>query len=350
MVGMKLWPMRCRAPLALRFGVTAIFVVALGGVTTAWGSDQVTIGEDAVLTIHGSEETLRDYCATQDGALWLTLPDGSRQELVISVADPAILNQGDGSFHPFDETQVRAALAALRAPLAHLRAEVFLLPFPRRSCLTSSASPGLVLLSPGVRALAPEQQHAEFVHELGHVVHFSRMPETEAGWAAYRTLRGITDEAIYSADALHANRPHEIFAEDFRALIGGSLANYSGTIENAALALPASVSGLDDYMRTVATASGSVVAVRIACYPNPSRGSVTFVLPVADAGSGGANGALEVYDLCGRRVAALAPAMAGGAITWRWDGRDLTGAPAGAGVYFARTPTGATTLRVTRVQ
>jgi len=325
-------------------------VGALGGAPIASGSDQVTVGEAAYLTIHGPEETLRDYCVTENGALWLTLPDGSRQELVPSVTDPAILNQGDGSFHPFEETQVRAALAALRAPLAHLRADVFLLPFPRRSCLTSSASPGLILLSPGVRALSSEQQHAEFVHELGHVVHFSRIPETEAGWAGYRALRGITDEAIYSADAPHANRPHEIFAEDFRALIGGSLANYSGTIENAALPPPASVSGLDDYMRTVATASGSLVAVPIACYPNPSRGSVTFVLPVANAGSGGANGALEVFDLSGRRVAVLAPAMAGGAIMWRWDGRVAGGAPAGAGVYFGRTRTGSATLRVTRVQ
>ena len=350
MVGMKLCPMfRNALPIGAPAALVALvaLVVALGGAVPASGSDQVTVGEAAVLTIHGPEETLRDFCVTQDGRLWLALPDGSRQELITSTDDAAILNKGDGSFHPFEETQVRAALAALRAPLAHLRAEVFLLPFPRRSCLTSSAAPGLMLLSPGVLALTPEHQHAEFVHELGHVVHFSRMPETEAGWARYRELRGITDDAIYSADAPHANRPHEIFAEDFRALIGGSLATYSGTIENAALAAPTSVSGLDDYMRTVATASGSLVGIQVSCYPNPSREAVTFVLPAV---SGGAAEALEVYDLSGRRVAALSPTVAAGAVTWRWDGRDGQGAPAGAGVYFARTRTGTATLRVTRVR
>jgi len=324
--------------------VLALALVALAGVPAARAADQVTVGESAVLAIHGPEETLRDYCVSQDGALWLVLPDGTREELVTSVDDPAILNKGDGSFHPFEETQVQAAVAALRAPLAHLRAEVFLLPFPRRSCLTSSASPGRMLLSPGVRALTPEHQHAEFVHELGHVVHYSRMSETEAGWASYRELRGITDDAIYNADAAHANRPHEIFAEDFRALIGGSLANYSGTIENAALAAPTAVSGLNDYMRSVAVASGSIVQLRMACYPNPSREAVSFVLPSVSAE------ALEVFDPSGRRVASVAPVVAAGATTWRWDGREGNGTPAGAGVYFARTRSGSATLRMTRVR
>src|SRR5262245_43615945 len=337
MVCMKLFAMPRNAALF------ALAVFALAGLP-AFAADQLTAGDAAVLSVHGPEETLRDFCVTQDGALWLVLPDGTREELVTSIDDPAILNKGDGSFHPFEEAQVQAALAALRAPIAHLRAEVFLLPYPRRSCLTSSAAPGLMFLSPGVRPLTPEHQHAEFVHELGHVVHYSRMPETEAGWASYRELRGITDDAIYNADAAHANRPHEIFAEDFRALIGGSLANYSGTIENSALAAPASVSGLNDYMRTVATASGSIVHLSMACYPNPSREAVSFVVPSAAAE------ALEVFDLSGRRVAALAPSVAAGATTWRWDGRVANGTPAGAGVYFARTRSGSATLRVTRVQ
>ena len=40
------------------------------------------------------------------------------------------------------------------------------------------------------------------------------------------------------------NRPHEIFAEDFRALFGGPTANYSGTIENPGLVHPGAVPGL----------------------------------------------------------------------------------------------------------
>jgi len=319
-------------------------LVALACPMPASGAVQLSVGEASLVTIHGPEETLRDFCVTQDGTLWLMFPDGTREELVTSIDDPAILNKGDGSFHPFEENQVRAALAALRAPLAHLRVEVFLLPFPRRGCVPSSATPGRIILSPGVRALSPEHQHAEFVHELGHVVHFSRMPETEAGWASYRELRGITDEGIYNAVAAHANRPHEIFAEDFRALIGGSMANYSGTIENAGLAAPTSVSGLADYMRSVAAASGAMVHLAMACYPNPSREAVSFVVP------GGSREALEVYDLGGRRVTSLGPVVAAGVTTWRWDGRDASGAPAGVGVYFARTASGSAALRVTRVR
>jgi len=80
-----------------------------------------------------------------------------------------------------------------------------------------------------------------------------------------------------------------------------------------------------------------------------SRGSASFVLPTA-SGPGGAAEPLEIYDLSGRRVTSLVPTVAAGAVTWRWDGRDATGTPAGAGVYFARTRTGTASLRVTRVR
>ena len=302
-------------------------------------------GSAAGLTLHGPEETLRDFCVEQDGVLWLVLPGGERQELVTSTADPAILNPGDGSFHPFEEAQVLAALAALRAPVAPLRADVFLLPYPRRSGLESAAGPGLILLSPGVRPLSPAQQHAEFVHELGHLVHYTRMPDVAAAeWSRYREIRGITDQALYSSSAAHANRPHEIFAEDFRALIGGALANYSGTIENAALAPPASVGGLAEFMRSVAGGSAPLSEIPLVCYPNPSREAVSFVR------SGGGADALEVYDLAGRSVATLAPVATAGLVTWRWDGHDRSGAPVGAGVFFARSRAERGVVRVTRIR
>jgi hypothetical protein len=314
----------------------------------AFGSEPATVAAPAGLTIHGPEETLRDFCVTEGGALWLVLPGGARHELVTSTSDPVIANAGDGSFHPFEESTVRTALAALRSPLAPVRADVFLLPYPRRAGLESAAGPGLILLSPGVRPLSDEQQHAEFVHELGHVVHRSRMPDANtAEWARYRELRGIGDESVYNAAAIHANRPHEIFAEDFRALVGGALANYSGTIENASLAPPASVAGLEKFMHDIAgdanwTASAS--SLTLVCFPNPSRQTVSF------ARSGGDAEALEVYDLGGRRVATLDAVVTGGLVTWRWDGSDASGAPVGAGVFFARTRGGAATSRVTRVR
>ncbi len=315
--------------------VTVLFAAVV------FGSEPSVAG----LTIHGPQETLRDFCVEQDGALWLVLPGGARHELVTSPSDPVIANSGDGSFHPFDESTVRTAIAALRTPLAPVRAEVFILPYPRRSGLESAAGPGLILLSPGVRQLSAEHQHSEFVHELGHVVHYTRMPDDAvAEWARYRDLRGITDDALYNSSAMHANRPHEIFAEDFRALIGGALANYSGTIENATLAPPASVAGLEDFMRAIAGAATSGSGRSLVCFPNPSSETVSF------ARSGGEGEALEVYDLGGRRVATLAPVATAGLVTWRWEGSDMTGSPVGAGVFFARSRTGGATLRVSRVR
>jgi len=54
-----------------------------------------------------------------------------RFELITSISDPLISNGGDGSFHPFDESQVRSALSQVRFPLPGLSADVFLLPYPR---------------------------------------------------------------------------------------------------------------------------------------------------------------------------------------------------------------------------
>lgn len=314
-------------------------------VAAAHGSELPATGDASGLVIHNPAETFKHYCVEQDGHLWLVLPGGARYELVTSTADAAIANPGDGSFHPFDEDQVRAALAAVRYPVGTVAADVFLLPYPRRGGLESAAGPGLILLSPGVRPLSVQQQHAEFIHELGHVVQYSRIPDGDAdGWTHYRELRGIGDASVYNAGAPHADRPHEIFAEDFRALFGGDLANYSGTIENSRLAAPATVNGLTDFMRDLAGAAAGWTGTALACYPNPSIDAVSF------ARGSGAAVPLDVYDIAGRRLATLQPTAAIGVTTWRWDGRDLSGAPVGPGVFFARARDGAGTLRVTRIR
>lgn len=311
----------------------------------ARGAELPAAGDASGLVIHGPEETLRDFCVEQDGQLVLVLPGGARYPLVTSTSDAAIANAGDGSFHPFEEVQVRAALAAMQHPIAQVKADVFLLPYPRRGGLESAAGPRLILLSPGVRPLTAEQQHAEFIHELGHVVQYARIPDADAdAWARYRDLRGIGDLSIYHAGARHSDRPHEIFAEDFRALFGGSLANYSGTIENPRLAPPATVAGLPEFMRELAGATGPWVAAALSCYPNPSVDAVSF------ARAGGASVPLDVYDVAGRRMATLQPSAAVGVTTWLWDGRDHAGVPVGAGVFFARARDGEGTLRVTRVR
>lgn len=313
-------------------------------VVSAHGSEIAASGTAGSFVLHGPEETLRDFCVLEEGRLWLVLPGGSRFELITSTDDPAIANPGDGAFHPFEESEVRAALAGSRYPLDGVCADVFLLPYPRRAGLQSAAGPELILLSPGVRPLPPEHQHAEFFHELGHVVQYARMPDpdTEA-WTSYRTLRGIRDAAVYNDAAAHADRPHEIFAEDFRSLFGDALANYSGTVENAGITPPNSVAGLADFIRGLSGVATTSFA--LACFPNPSSESVTF------ARVGGGPTTLDVFDLAGRRVARLAPNATLAGVTWTWDGRGTDGARVGAGMFFARPRDGsAPVLRITRLR
>jgi hypothetical protein len=83
--------------------------------------------------------------------------------------------------------------------------------------------------------------------------------------------------------------------------------------------------------------------------PNPSRGPVSFdvVVPV------GGSIELELLDARGRRVARqTAASVPAGAVTFAWDGRDDSGVPVGAGVYFVRARSGGQTAveRVLRLR
>jgi hypothetical protein len=304
-------------------------LMVLGVMVLAAHADELSgVTEHATgLVIHDATETLERYCVTDStGTVWLALPDGTRWELITSTQDPAIANPGDGAFHPFDAGEVRAAISGLHYPLHGIAADVFLLPYPRRAGLPSAAAPGLVLLSPGVRPIDIATQHATVTHELGHLVHFTHLPDSDADtWSHWRALRGVTDASFYCASAPHADRPHEIFAEDFRVLFGDALASSDGAIENAALAAPATVPGLDTFVRALAGAPGTVA---LSAWPNPARGAVTFTR------AGNATGPVEVFDLTGRRVASLAPVGAGA--SWFWDGRGDDGRALPSGRYLAR--------------
>jgi hypothetical protein len=286
------------------------------------------------LQIHSAQDVLERFCVEREGRLVLTLPGGASFELITSVDDPAISNSGDGRFHPFPEAEVRSALQSIRFPLEGIAAQVYILPFPRRSGLESAAGPGLILLSPGVRELSPPQVHAELAHELGHVVHHARMPDRDVeAWQRYRQLRGITDESVFHPWAEHANRPHEIFAEDFRALFGGELANYAGTIENPALAQPASVAGLRDFMLEIGAAASPALSF---AYPNPTRGPARVVIGGAPAGG------LAIFDVSGRQVRRVKDGLPqAGGVSYEWDGRAEDGSRVAAGAYLARAWDGA---------
>jgi hypothetical protein len=328
-----------RALTALVFA--ALAAPALGGNPAAASELRASATSVAGILVHDADETLRDYCRTEGGRLYLVLPGGSRWELVTSTTDPAITNPGDGAFHAFERAEVKAALAEVSFPLRRVSAEVFILPYPRRLSLESAAGPGLVLLSPGVRPLSREHQHSEFVHELGHVVQYALLPDANAGgWAEYSRLRGI-DAARFNAAAPHADRPHEIWAEDFRALFGGASANGNGTIENASLSYPTQVRGLEGFLQGLAAGASSPPAARLT--------ASTYAWGALSFSRGGARATvLDVYDASGRRLAALEPAVSSGGVSWSWDGRDAAGRLIRGAVVFARPRDGAGgTARVT---
>jgi hypothetical protein len=321
-----------RTPLFLR----AVAITAAVSACPAGADELLVSGSAREFVIHGPEQTLRENCVTDlAGRLWLQLPGGARFELVTSTGDAAISNPGDGGFHPFEEHEVRAALAEVRFPLHSLRADVYLLPYPRRVGLESAAGSQLILLSPGVRPLTREHQHAELVHELGHVVQYALMPDPDQSrWSRYRELRGIQDPGVYGPASRHADRPHEIFAEDFRALFGGATANYSGSVENASILAPQDVPGLRGFVLELA---GSAAVTSLTSYPNPARGTVRFYR------TGSSAKPLDLFDVRGRRVASVVPTQAGNVVQWTWDGRDARGRPLASTILYARTRDGAAT-------
>ena len=307
-----------------------LFTLALAATVHAneLGSGARTSG----FVIHDAAETLRDFCVWNNGTLVFTVPGGDSWELVTSTSDPSITNPGDGSFHAFDAAEVRSALAGVRYPLGRISADVFILPYPRRAGLESAAGPGLILLSPGVRTLPVAQQHAEFTHELGHVVQYALMPDGDApAWDRYRRLRGLLDATTYTAVGPHVTRPHEIFAEDFRALFGDAQATAAGTIEDADIAYPTSVPGLAAFVEGLAGAPAIVTPITAG---RISRGAASFTR------GGTAVATLDVYDVNGRRVASLAPTADANGCTWNWDGRSASGAPVSDAVLFARARDG----------
>ena len=283
--------------------------------------------------------------APKRAAQFCVSPAGKRGSSIPDADDPDIANSGDGSFHPVDLQEAVAALDAIEpAFTAAVEAMVYILPMPRRGLLDSSAGDGAIYLSPGVRPLAPAQIRSLVAHEFGHVVQRLVLPDTDdEGWSAYRQLRGIADESVFYAGAVHKNRPHEIFAEDFRYLFGGQGANLSGSIENAELVLPDAVQGLREWMAELVLRAGA------------AGGSRGFELPrsvrVADndplVGSGGRLPVhVEMFDAAGRLVRSLeqgndprrATTSHGGLGRPRRAGRI-----AATGVYFAVLSAGSLT-------
>jgi hypothetical protein len=295
---------------------------------------------------------LENFVHKEGSKLLFTDKQGYVWKLVEDTSCDVIANKGDGRFHPLDAAEVIEAVQAISYPLESLDVEIFLLPFPRERLLDSSTGGGGVYLSPGVHEVPRGHTHMVVTHEIGHCVHNTLMPDSDRNtWRRYKSLRGIDNMNVYSASARHCNRPHEIFAEDFRYLFGGPLSNYSGTIENHDLVVPKMVFGLEEFMLSLAEVRlarargpGHSAELDISNYPNPFSSSTTVNLRVGDVleaavyNTGATSAHAQVFDVRGRAVKDLGRhSVSGGAyLQFHWDGTDNSGRKLSSGVYFLR--------------
>lgn len=294
---------------------------------------QLPNGIDAL--VYGPEDVLREATERLGDRLLLVVEPGLRYELITDIADPRIRNPGDGRFHPMAVQHVTDALAALQLGGRALSIRVYILPYPRRQILDSSARDGVIFLSPGVRPVSAFAIHFTVAHEVGHLYQYRWLPDADIRtWQRYRQLRGIVDERTYNGEAPHADRPHEIFAEDFRYLFGGEQANYSGSIENSALRLPDEVAGLETFLASLAPPA-TLPAVTLASAPNPFNPSTVIRVQFA-ADTSPAMARVRILDVQGRAVRALFEGVPPSrSLQLVWDGRETSGAHAASGVYFA---------------
>jgi hypothetical protein len=320
---------QARAPLGL---ILALLVGT--GVPVPAAAELEILGPDAVRAQH----------MHSDGDASFLVIDGRRWELVTDPSSPLVSALGDGRFHPMDEGEVVRALESV--PVSrHFDGRVLILPYPRRSPLRSSFENGAIVLSPGIRPVSAAHVHATVIHELGHLVQRERAPEGSRAFEEYRALRGILGPE-FAESAPHRNRPREIFAEDFRFLLGGPLATSSGTIENPDLPTPDRVPGLREWFEDLLRPRGPEVSERPAfaprSRPNPFFPSASTLVVVFDAGetpraAGFASISGTVHDASGRRVGSLDGALTGpSGVEFRWNGRDDAGRQVGSGVYFLR--------------
>jgi hypothetical protein len=301
----------------------------------------------AEVRIVGADEVLDRFCSSQGGRLYLTLPGLLPQELITSTSDGAVANPGDGTFHPLDRGAVEDALRELDFPVDRVDAAVYVLPFPRRAGLGSAASHGAILLAPGTSPVPATTVHAVVAHEFGHVVQRALAPAGSPAWSEFLRLRGLSvdgaDAEGVGGTVAHADRPAEIFAEDFRVLLGGTLARGDGSVENTALLAPTDLPGLAPFLRDLperarrtALAGAFAAGHSIAAFPNPFRHAITLsAAPALALGSPAGARMLRIVDARGRQVRSeTVPVDGDGSVTWRWDGRDETGARLAPGTYF----------------
>jgi hypothetical protein len=325
--------------------LAAVLLVAGGALlsnpTPSPGSDEGVLNVDFA---NGIKATVYspDYLAnrtTYEGTRGtIDLQDGFYLNVVTDIDDPLIVNKGDGRFYPFSPDQVIDLMRDIDYPRMHLRVDIFVLPFPRTDVLVSSTSGRQIFLSPQVREVANETAAYIVAHEMGHVFQGQYMPtSSHRRWSEYRQLRDIEDVETYNATATHANRPAEIFAEDFRVLHGGPLAYFEGRVENPNLPPPAMVPGLYGFFAQLALSDpDQPFIVSVASYPNPfnPRTELSVVLSQAFFDTGELL-SVRIYNVRGALVRELyADRPNDLEVRVQWDGRDGQGRQVASSTYF----------------
>jgi len=321
-----------------RLVCVAAGLLALAVSTAVAAPLEVRLANGIRATVHSPQEILATMTRHEGNRMWMTAGPGVQYELVSDITDPTIANRGDGAFHPMSVETVVEALDDVSFVGPGLDIDVFVLPYPRREVLDSSARDGMILLSPGTRPVSEYAIHFTVAHEVGHLYQYRWLPDTDVrAWRRYSSMRGIQDASTYYAGGEHRNRPHEIFAEDFRFLFGGKMANYSGGIENDALRLPTEVAGLETFMAGLTdTRHALAPTARIGSSPNPFNPSTEIQLHFEDFLSS-ERARVRVFDAHGRQVRQLYDdAPAAPRMRLSWDGRAAGGMHVATGVYFAR--------------
>lgn len=343
-----------RRPRWRGWPAVVLCVVIAAASHPAWATN----GPQVAHLTNGIEVTLYDAdllasrLITIAGTPVIPISDDRYLSVITDINDPAIYNKGDGSFHPFPVDMVLQALEAISQPYAGIRVTVYLLPYPRRNILVSSTSGTEIFLSPHVLEIQPDVGAYIATHEFGHAFQNTRVPVGSDQWARYLQVRNIDDPSVYSETATHADRPKEIFAEDFRALFGGPLATWNGQIENTELPPPLTVPTLDRFMSNLGSvaATSTVAMVAARSYPNPFNPETEIHVTVPQVAlERGDRLTVRVYDVTGALVRELYSGVPSRAeMDVRWDGTDSRGQKVASANYFAQIRAGAarTTLKL----
>ena len=303
-----------------------------------------------VVTLYSSELLASRLERRGDGPV-IPLDDGRYLSVITDIDDPTISNKGDGSFHPFREEKIIEILEAITHPNLDVDMQIYILPYPRRNLLVSSTSGRAVFLSPHVLEIHPAVCAYIVSHEIGHVFHHAYLPDNSPLWGRYRQIRGITDTWRYSATRMHAYRPAEIFAEDFRVLFGSVEAAFGGRVENPELSSPLVVAGLREFF---ADLGGTPVAtgpkVRATSYPNPFNPDTEIRINIPhEILTAQKNVTVRIYNVRGALVTEIySDVPTGEDLFVHWDGRDQRGNSVASANYFALIEAGRarTTLKL----